>query len=992
MASLPLFLITILAAVAAITAVTNVADEKSIMIAIKNSFHIPSASNAVFLSWSPSAASPCNFSGVSCTTDGFVSSVDLTGLGISGTIPFSLLCSLPSLSSLKLGSNRFSGTISTALLNCSSLLHLDLAFNSLVLSVPDLSPLASLRVLNLTQNLLSGLFPWTSLANLTAIESLCLGDNFFDPSPFPNVVTTLTKLNWLYISVCNLHGEIPPEIGNLTSLINLEFADNFLSGEIPQEITKLKNLWQLELYNNSFTGKIPVGFGNLSNLAFFDASMNNLTGDLSELRHLSELVSLQLYFNNFYGEIPQELGEFRKLVNLSLYSNQLTGRIPTKLGSWAEFNFIDVSTNFLTGPIPPDMCRMGTMKKLLLLENQLSGEIPATYANCSSLIRFRVSNNSLSGEVPAGIWGLPIVNIIDLAANKFEGRITKDIGMAKSLFQLCISGNQISGDIPTEISDASSLVKIDASSNQLNGQIPSSIGKLKSLSSLNLDNNQLSGKIPNTIGSCSALNSITLTGNSLSGPIPSSIGFLPNLNTLNLSSNRLSGAIPASLSSLKLSSLDLSNNLLTGEVPPELSITAYNESFIGNSGLCGDNIGYLRRCSSSSSRSDKLRVALIAFLVTVVLFLTVFFLILFRRRSHSTKGRNLRLSSDSWNMKSFSILTLNEHEVINSIRQENLIGKGGSGEVYRVLLNNGHVVAVKHISNSTYGGGAVSDGAAMLKRRSLKLSKEFDAEVDMLSSIRHVNVVKLYCSITGDDSSLLVYEYLPNGSLWDRLHSGAGEKLGGLDWETRFDIALGSARGLEYLHHGCERPILHRDVKSSNILLDEAFRPRIADFGLAKILHRSTARDSYTHIIPGTHGYIAPEYAYTWKVDEKSDVYSFGVVLLELITGRRPVEMDYGEDKDIVRWVAGRIRSKDGVLGLIDEHILMAAEKEEAIRVLRVALLCTAGVPTMRPPMRIVVHMLEEIATQRIAAGDDKLEAGSLEKKEGGETKEIGSL
>jgi serine/threonine protein kinase len=174
-----------------------------------------------------------------------------------------------------------------------------------------------------------------------------------------------------------------------------------------------------------------------------------------------------------------------------------------------------------------------------------------------------------------------------------------------------------------------------------------------------------------------------------------------------------------------------------------------------------------------------------------------------------------------------------------------------------------------------------------------------------------VNVVKLLCNVTSEDgaASLLVYEHLPNGSLYERLHGPAARKLEGaeLGWAERYEVAVGSARGLEYLHHGCgDRPILHRDVKSSNILLDEAFKPRIADFGLAKILDAAPDQQmnhngwSSGGVVAGTVGYLALKYAYTWKVTEKSDVYSFGVVLLELVTGRAAVV----DGEDIVEWVA----------------------------------------------------------------------------------------
>lgn len=789
---------------------------------------------------------------------------------------------------------------------------------------------------------------------MTGLVVLSLGDNQFDKTLFPEVVVELVQLNWLYLSNCSIEGRIPKGIGNLTELINLELSGNYISGEIPAEISKLKKLWQLELYRNNLTGKFPVGFGNLTNLEKFDGSKNFLVGDLSELRTLNKLVSLQLYINGFSGEIPAEFGEFEKLVNLSLYQNQLTGVLPQTLGSKSDFNFIDASENLLTGGIPPEMCKQGKMTVLLLLQNNLTGDIPMSYANCLSLTRFRVSNNSLSGVVPSGIWGLPNVGLIDLAMNQFEGPVTSDIGNAKSLSQLLVFNNRLSGELPLEISKATALIALDLSNNRFSGEIPSTIGELKLLNRLYLQENMFSGPIPETVANCVAFNDINMAHNSLTGEIPASIGSLPVLNSVNLSGNLLSGQIPATFSSLKLSLLDLSNNRLTGPIPQSLSIEAYNGSFAGNSGLCSQNVKFFRRCSSDSGRSQGLWLIILGVAVVAILLLLSVSCVLYLKKG-SEKGEDRSLKEDSWDLKSFHVLSFTEDEILDSIKQENLIGKGGSGNVYKVVLANGVELAVKHIWNSDSGGRQKTRSTTPMLTKHAGKSKEFDAEVETLSSIRHVNVVKLYCSITSEDSSLLVYEYMPNGSLWDRLHT-CGKMA--LDWETRYEIAVGAAKGLEYLHHSCERPVIHRDVKSSNILLDELLKPRIADFGLAKIVNRNKSKDS-SHVIAGTHGYIAPEYGYTYKVNEKSDVYSFGVVLMELVTGKRPIEPEYGDNKDIVNWVSTKLNSKESVLSIVDSTI-SEVQREEAIKVLRIAILCTSRLPSTRPTMRRVVQMLEE--------------------------------
>ncbi|KAG8369158.1 hypothetical protein BUALT_Bualt15G0122200 [Buddleja alternifolia] len=895
----------------------------------------------------------CNFSGITCNSNGFVNEIELSNQNLTGLLPLSSFCQLMSLEKLSLGFNNLYGHVSNDLNKCFSLKYLDLGNNFFSGSFPDISSIKGLISLYANKSGFSGTFPWNSLQNMSNLQVLSVGDNPFDRTPFPSVILNLTSLNWLYLSNCSIEGNIPEEIGNLVELIDLELAQNHITGEIPKGITKLNKLWQLELYWNNLTGELPSGLGNLSNLEFFDASTNKLIGNLSEIRFLNKLKSLQLFENQFSGEIPAELGEFKNLVNLSLYTNKLTGQLPQKLGSWADFHFIDVSENFLTGNIPPEMCNKGTMTKLLMLQNNFTGEIPETYANCTTLIRIRVNKNRLSGRIPGGIWGLPNLEIVDFAENNFEGPITNDIGNANSLAQLFLAKNRFSGELPSDISKASSLVSIDLSYNRFLGEIPATIGELNQLTSLQLQGNEFSGPIPDSLGSCRSINDINVAQNAISGSIPASIGSLPTLNFLNLSRNQLSGLIPPTLSSLTLNLLDLSENRLTGPIPESLLTEANNGSFAGNNGLCSEKIRGFRRCSPVSGMPRHLRLSLLCLVVAFIAMLASIVGFCYLKKKTERVGER-SLKDDSWDVKSFHMLTFTEDEILDSIKQENLIGKGGSGNVYRVVVGNGKELAVKHIWHSDNYGKKMGSSTPMLSKRGSK-SREFEAEVQTLSSIRHINVVKLYCSISSEDSSLLVYEYMPNGSLWDRLHTC--RKLA-LDWDMRYEIALGAAKGLEYLHHGCDRPVIHRDVKSSNILLDEYLKPRIADFGLAKIVQADSAKES-TQIIAGTHGYIAPEYGYTNKVTEKSDLYSFGVVLMELVTGKRAIEPEFGENKDIVDWVCSKLKTKESVVSIVDSAI-PEVYRENAIKVLKVAILCTARLPTLRPTMRTVVQMLEE--------------------------------
>ncbi|KAL7206202.1 hypothetical protein ACSBR2_019000 [Camellia fascicularis] len=410
-----------------------------------------------------------------------------------------------------------------------------------------------------------------------------------------------------------------------------------------------------------------------------------------------------------------------------------------------------------------------------------------------------------------------------------------------------------------------------------------------------------------------------------------------------------------------------------GRIPDSLSIEAFVGGFAGNPGLCGENMRNLQPCSSDSGKSSNVRMVISCFVAGAAVLLVSLACFMYVKYKYKPENHDRPIKRySSLDMKQFHMLSFTEEEVMNAIKKENLIGKGGSGNVYKVMLSNGKQLAVKHIWKSDSGDRrSCRSSSAMIPKGNLR-SLEYDAEVATLSSIRH---------------NLLVYEYLPNGSLWDRLHTCQKIQM---DWEVRYEIAVGAAKGLEYLHHGCDRPVIHRDVKTSNILLDEQLKPKIADFGLAKVVQPNGVWDS-THIIAGTHGYIAPEvlqcfeitiggskfsflvamklivvpcfgfeeYAYTSKVNEKSDVHSFGVVLMELVTGKRPVEPEFGENKDIVQWVCGEMRSKGSSIHLVDAAI-SEAMKEDAARVLRIAVHCTMKTPALRPSMRMIVQMLEE--------------------------------
>ncbi|KAF9611192.1 hypothetical protein IFM89_027506 [Coptis chinensis] len=276
---------------------------------------------------------------------------------------------------------------------------------------------------------------------------------------------------------------------------------------------------------------------------------------------------------------------------------------------------------------------------------------------------------------------------------------------------------------------------------------------------------------------------------------------------------------------------------------------------------------------------------------------------------------------------------------------------GASGIVYKAETQRPHtVVAVKKLWSS---GTDVETGG----------KNDLVGEVNLLGRLRHRNIVKLYGYLHKDSNVMILYEYMPNSSLWEALHGKlAGSLL--IDWVSRYNIAVGVAQGLAYLHHDCHPPVIHRDIKSNNILLDQNLDARIADFGLARMIVRKNETMS---MVAGSYGYIAPEYGYTLKVDEKSDIYSFGVVLMELLTGKRPLEPEFGESVDIVEWVRVKIRNNRAIEEALDPNIGSQCKlvQEEMLLVLQIALLCTAKFPKDRPSMRDVITMLGEAKPRR---------------------------
>ncbi|KAL0421775.1 UNVERIFIED_CONTAM: LRR receptor-like serine/threonine-protein kinase [Sesamum latifolium] len=638
---------------------------------------------------------------------------------------------------------------------------------------------------------------------------------------------------------------------------------------------------------------------------------------------------------------------------------------------------IDLSQNALTGPIPSGIFELQNLNKLLLLGNNLSGAVPPEIGNCSSLIRFRASNNKLTGSLPPDIGRLKNLNFFDLGSNRLSGIIPAEISGCKNLTFLDLHSNSITGNVPGSLNQLAALQFLDISENMIEGTLSPNLGSLSSLTKLILGQNRLSGPIPSELGSCSRLQLLDLSSNELEGPIPASLGKIPALEiALNLSWNRLSGGIPEEFTALdRLGVLDVSHNQLSGDLHyladlqnlvvlnvshnnfsghvPETSFFSKLPLSVlsGNPQLCLSS----NKCSAddggATRRGKAARVAMVVLLCTAcVLLLTALYIILGGRvRAYLARDGDLDNKDDMelggpWEVTVYQKLDLSINDVAKCLTAVNVIGHGRSGIVYRAIIPSGQTIAVKRFRSSEKYSAAT-----------------FSSEITTLARIRHRNIVRLLGWAANRKTKLLLYDYLPNGTLGALLHEGRGERV---EWEIRFKIALGVAEGLAYLHHDCVPPILHRDVKTHNILLGDRYEPCLADFGLARFIEDENAGSFSAYPqFAGSYGYFAPEYASMLKITEKSDVYSYGVVLLEIITGKQPIDPSFPDEQHVIQWVRNHLKSKRDPVDIIDQKLQGHPDTQiqEMLQALGIALLCTSNRPDDRPTMKDVVALLKEI-------------------------------
>ncbi|XP_019102385.1 PREDICTED: probable LRR receptor-like serine/threonine-protein kinase IRK isoform X2 [Camelina sativa] len=904
-------------------------------------------------SWNEDDYTPCSWTGVKChPRTNRVTELTLDGFSLSGRIGRGIL-QLQFLHKLSLSNNNLTGIINpNFLLSLVNLKVVDLSSNALSGSLPDgfFKQCGSLRVLSLAKNKLTGKIP-VSISSCSSLASLNLSSNRFSGS-MPSGVWSLNTLRSLDLSRNELEGEFPVKIDRLNNLRSLDLSRNMLSGPIPSEIGSCMLLKTIDLSDNSLSGSLPVTF-----------------------QQLSLCYSLNLGKNALEGEVPKWIGEMRSLETLDLSMNKFSGQVPDSIGNLLALKVLNFSGNGLIGSLPDSTANCINLLALDISGNSLTGKLPMWIFQDGSRDVSALKNDNSTG-------GIKKIQVLDLSHNSFSGEIGDGLGDLRDLEGLHLSRNSLTGPIPSTIGELKHLVVLDLSHNQLNGTIPRETGGAVSLEELRLDNNLLDANIPPSIKSCSTLRSLILSHNKLLGSIPPELAKLTKLEEVDISFNELTGTLPKQLANLGyLHTFNMSHNHLFGELPAGGIFNGLSPSSVsGNPGICGAVVnnscpavapkpivlnpnstidpysGELRPPGAGHKRillsiSSLIAISAAAAIVVGVIAITVLNL---RVRASTVSrsavpltfsggddfSRSPTTDSNSGKLVMFSgepDFSTGTHALLNKDCE---LGRGGFGAVYRTVIRDGYPVAIKKLTVSSL----------------VKSQEEFEREVKKLGKLRHSNLVKLEGYYWTTSLQLLIYEFLSGGSLYKHLHEAPGGSSS-LSWNDRFNVILGTAKCLAYLH---QSNVIHYNIKSSNVLLDSSGEPKVGDYGLARLL---PMLDRYvlSSKIQSALGYMAPEFACrTVKITEKCDVYGFGVLVLEVVTGKKPVE--YMEDDVVVLCDMVREALEDGRADeCIDPRLQGKFPVEEAIAVIKLGLICTSQVPSSRPHMGEAVNILRMV-------------------------------
>ncbi|CAN6241478.1 unnamed protein product [Urochloa humidicola] len=845
-----------------------------------------------------------------------------------------------------------------------------------------------------------------SLTNPDALGWPDTSDDACGPPAWPHVSCDRDgRINNLDLKNAGLAGTLPASFSSLDALQGLSLQGNALSGPLPS-FRGMASLRQAFLNNNDFRS-IPADFFDgltdlveisLGNNPRLNASAGGWALPASLATSAEQLQILSLDNCSLSGAVPDFLGAMTSLQNLTLSYNNLSGPIPpTFNGSviqrlWLNNQLGEAKLSGTLDVIPA----MTNLQELWLHGNQFAGPIPDAIAACKGLYTVRLNNNQLRGLVPPGLATLPALRELKLDNNNLLGPVppvkAPNFTFSGNGFCAAKPGDTCAPLVMALLHFLAAVQYPTKLVDSWSGNDPCAWMGVNcvqgKVTALNLPNSGLNGTISPSLANVTTLVDVRLDGNHLTGPVPDSLTNLPSLQKLDLSMNDLSGPLPTFKPTVQVNvsgnlnfnstaaapGAQPSNSPGSPTTPTNSSPTSHNASIPGN--------GNGKKTSSAVLLGTTIPVA-----VSVVALISAGAVFFCKRRASTPPQAasvvvHPRDSSDPDNLAKIVVATNdgssgtslgNTHSGSSSLTgdvhmieagnfviavqvlrgatknfaKENVLGRGGFGVVYKGELHDGTMIAVKRMESV-----AVSN----------KALDEFQAEIAVLTKVRHRNLVSILGYAIEGNERLLVYEFMPNGALSRHLFGWKQFGLEPLSWKKRLNIALDVARGMEYLHNLGHHRFIHRDLKSANILLGDDFRAKVSDFGLMK--DAPDGNFSVATRLAGTFGYLAPEYAVTGKISTKADVFSFGVVLLELITGTTAIDdsrVGEGEETRHLAYWFSQIRKDEEKLRAAIDPTLDVADEEifESISVIaELAGHCTAREPSQRPDMGHAVNVL----------------------------------
>uniref|UniRef100_A0A7N0TS23 non-specific serine/threonine protein kinase n=1 Tax=Kalanchoe fedtschenkoi TaxID=63787 RepID=A0A7N0TS23_KALFE len=776
----------------------------------------------------------------------------------------------------------------------------------------------------------------------------------------------------------SVSGTLPSTLSPLSQLKTLTLQKNSITGSLPT-LAGLSALRTVYLDNNKFTSIPDTFFNGLTSLQEISLGDNPMLLGWTFPAALTDSSSLGKFFAgtaNMYGQIPDVFASWPNLQYLRLSYNNLTGPLPPSFaGSEIKNLWLNNQVTGLSGPIDV-LGKMTQLSQVWLHKNAFSGPIP-DLSNCTSLIDLQLRDNQLTGVVPPSLMTLSSLLNITLQNNKLQGPMpifAETVNATVGTNFYCKTEPGLCDPQVTtllEVAGAMGYPAILAESWTGNDACQWSFimcdTQSKNVTRVNLAKHNFTGTISPAYANLTSLTSLLLNDNRLTGSIPDSLTTLPQLKILDVSNNNLSGAKP--------------------EFRAGVTVNTVGNSQIGKTD--GGSLGPSPPNNPSDSTSKGLLTSVvIGIVIGVVVFVLVVGFVIYRyfakkrlqkfgRVESPDHGKEVAMcgkpstsngyygAPDDSQMESQNSEERNDFQVFEggnavisiqvlkqvtgNFSEDNIIGRGGFGVVYKGELHDGTMIAVKRMECHDMGNKGLT---------------EFKAEIAVLTKVRHRHLVALLGYCINDGERILVYEYMPQGTLGQHLFEYKSLGYPPLTWMQRVTIALDVARGVEYLHSLARESFIHRDLKPSNILLGDDMRAKVADFGLVK--SAPDGKYSMETKLAGTFGYLAPEYAATGRVTTKVDVFAFGVVLMEMLTGRKALDDKEPEERShLVTWFRRVLINKEDLLKVIDQTL--QPDEETYVSICKVAELaghCTAREPFQRPDMGHAVNVLGPLVEQ----------------------------